>query len=184
MELQLPYQPSINHYWRRVGPRTLISRTGRAFRAEVIAILQRRGLPKLLGPLGVEIDLHPPDRRRRDVDNAMKSLLDALQHGGVYGDDSQIDDLHIRRRECVPGGCVRVRLKRHVDEQSPNDPAKPRTCLKCGRWFHSTGPAHRICSPCRAKNDRMGLSERDLRPQRGAKRHNGELLSSELEGYR
>lgn len=183
MELQLPYPPSINHYWRRVGPRMLISRNGRAFRAEVIAILQRQGLPKLMGPLEVEIDLHPPDRRRRDVDNVMKSLLDALEHGGVYEDDSQIDDLHIRRRECKSGGCVRVRLKRREDEQASND-QKPRTCLKCGRWFGSTGPAHRICSPCRAKNDRLGLSERDLRPQRGAKRHNGELLSPEFERYR
>ena len=30
MVLTLPYPPSINHYWRRVGPRTLISREGRA----------------------------------------------------------------------------------------------------------------------------------------------------------
>ena len=26
MVLTLPWPPSINHYWRRVGPRTLISR--------------------------------------------------------------------------------------------------------------------------------------------------------------
>ncbi len=32
IELELPYPPSVNHYWRRVGARTLISRGGRAFR--------------------------------------------------------------------------------------------------------------------------------------------------------
>jgi hypothetical protein len=29
-------------------------------------------------------DLAPPDRRRRDIDNVQKPLLDALQHGGAY----------------------------------------------------------------------------------------------------
>ena len=28
LELRLPYPPSVNHYWRRVGHRTLISRSG------------------------------------------------------------------------------------------------------------------------------------------------------------
>jgi len=38
LEVELPYPPSINHYWRRVGPKTLISREGRRFRASVVAI--------------------------------------------------------------------------------------------------------------------------------------------------
>lgn len=177
MELELPFPPSINHYWRRVGPRTLISRTGRAFRSEVLSILARRRPTTMLGPLNVEIDLHPPDRRRRDVDNVMKSLLDALQQGGVYRDDSQIDDLHIRRRECVPGGCVRVRLKPQESEPT-SDEAKLRTCLKCGRTFNSAGPGNRICSPCRTKNERLCVSEQELQAQRGAKRRNGDVISA------
>lgn len=112
LEVELPYPPSINHYWRRVGPRTLISRTGRSFRAEVVAILARRRVISLVGPLDVRIDLHPPDFRRRDVDNAMKSLLDALQHGGAYGDDSQIVHLEISRREPVEGGKTVVRIRK------------------------------------------------------------------------
>jgi len=39
IDVDLPYPPSINHYWRRVGPRTLISREGRRFREHVMAIL-------------------------------------------------------------------------------------------------------------------------------------------------
>ena len=38
----------------------------------------------LSGNLSVAIDMCPPDRRRRDVDNIQKSLLDALMHGGAY----------------------------------------------------------------------------------------------------
>ena len=111
-EVELPYPPSINHYWRRVGRHTLISRTGRAFRAEVVAILAQLRVRALDGPLEIEINLHPPDRLRRDVDNALKSLLDALQHGGAYADDSQIVRLEVTKREPVQGGLTFVRIRK------------------------------------------------------------------------
>ena len=113
IELDLPYPPSINHYWRRVGARTLISRGGRAFRQSVCAILAARGIEPMDGPLEVLIDVYPPDRRRRDIDNLQKALLDALAHGGAYHDDSQIARLTVQRREVVSGGKVRVRLDVH-----------------------------------------------------------------------
>jgi len=110
----LPYPPSINHYWRRVGPRTLISRQGRKFRQDVEVAVRRtgglRGRLPLLGQLAVEVLLHPPDRRRRDLDNTLKATLDAMQHAGVYQDDSQIADLAIRRCEPCDGGCAIVRV--------------------------------------------------------------------------
>ncbi len=108
--LELPYPPSVNHYWRRVGARTLISRAGRKFRARVVAHLAMRRLQPMTGALAVHVTVHPPDRRRRDLDNAMKALLDALAHGGAYEDDSQIDRLEIVRGEVVPGGTVIVRI--------------------------------------------------------------------------
>jgi crossover junction endodeoxyribonuclease RusA len=83
IELELPYPPSVNHYYRRVGPRTLISREGRRFREKVTALLAKAGVGPFNGPLRVEIEIYPPDRRRRDLDNTQKSLLDALEHGGL-----------------------------------------------------------------------------------------------------
>lgn len=88
LEVELPYPPSINHYWRRVGPKTLISREGRRFRARVVAILAAMRVRPLAGDLAVEVEVYPPDRRRRDIDNVQKALLDALAHGGAYADDS------------------------------------------------------------------------------------------------
>ncbi|MFN6411429.1 MAG: RusA family crossover junction endodeoxyribonuclease, partial [Planctomycetota bacterium] len=90
IEFELPYPPSVNHYWRRVGARTLISRGGRLFRQQVVSILAARGVRPLDGDLEVVVELYPPDRRRRDIDNSLKSLLDALGHGSAYHDDSQI----------------------------------------------------------------------------------------------
>ncbi len=110
LRLDLPYPPSVNHYYRRVGNRTLISREGRVYRKRVCLALKDRVSQAITGPLRVRIDVHPPDRRRRDLDNAMKALLDALQHGGAYEDDSQIDHLDIRRGAVVSNGTVTVTL--------------------------------------------------------------------------
>lgn len=112
IELELPYPPSVNHYYRRVGPRTLISREGRRFRERVCAVLAAARLPRFEGPIRVEIEVYPPDERRRDIDNLQKSLLDALEHGGLYRDDSQIVKLEIERRDCVPAGRTLVRIRK------------------------------------------------------------------------
>jgi len=110
-ELELPYPPSVNHYYRRVGRRTLISREGRKFRRTVCSLLAAAGITPLAGPLRVEIEVYPPDRRRRDIDNVQKALLDALQHGGAFHDDGQIVQLKIEKRRSVPGGRTVVRIE-------------------------------------------------------------------------
>jgi Holliday junction resolvase RusA-like endonuclease len=184
LDLELPYPPSLNHYWRRVGARTLLSRGGRAFREAVGSILAARGVQPLDGPLAIAIDVYPPDCRRRDLDNLQKALLDALQHGGAYHDDSQIDELVIRRRDVLPEGMVRVILNPHLPapERAPCDPrgqARPRACLKCQTLFDSTHAGHRICPRCARINARLGVTERELRAQRGHRRHNGELMDDE-----
>jgi hypothetical protein len=64
----------------------------------------------LEGDLVLEIDLHPPDRRKRDADNALKSLFDSLEHGRAYRDDAQIVEFSVRKRDPAPGGKVLVRI--------------------------------------------------------------------------
>jgi len=113
MTLTLPYPPSVNHYWRRVGPRTLISREGRTFRKNVCALLAHGSgngprKPPSGGRIALAMDAFPPDRRRRDLDNIQKPVLDALEHAGIYEDDSQIDLLLTRRREVTSGGRLEV----------------------------------------------------------------------------
>ena len=110
LRLTLPWPPSVNHYWRRVGNRTLISKEGRLFRKRVLATLSAQHIEPMTGPLAVRVVAHPPDRRRRDLDNIAKSLLDALEHGGVYEDDNQIDRLSIERASVVKGGAAMVEI--------------------------------------------------------------------------
>jgi crossover junction endodeoxyribonuclease RusA len=114
--MALPYPPTVNHYWRRVGSRTLISAEGRRYRERVIDAANLRNITPCSGSLDVSVAVYPPDRRRRDLDNILKALLDALQHAGVYEDDSQIDELHVTRHEIVRGGRVDVIVSEPEDE--------------------------------------------------------------------
>jgi len=111
IEVHLPYPPSVNNYWRHVGPRVLISRGGRAFRKVVRSTLAGLRVQPMTGRLRVRIEPHPPDRRRRDVDNALKNLLDALEHGGAYLDDGQIVRLDVEKRQPIAGGKCIVRIE-------------------------------------------------------------------------
>jgi crossover junction endodeoxyribonuclease RusA len=122
MIFALPYPPSINHYWRHVGPRTLISREGRTFRTNVCALLGGGGprKPPVGGRIALAMDAFPPDGRRRDLDNLLKPSLDALQHAGVYEDDSQVDLLVARRREMDrPYGHIEVTVGELPLERCP-----------------------------------------------------------------
>jgi len=128
--ITLPYPPSVNHYWRHFRGRTVISREGRTFRTNVCALLAGgRGngprKPPTGGRIALAMDAFPPDRRRRDLDNIQKPVLDALQHAGVYEDDSQIDLLVTRRRELA----VPPRLEIDLAEMPLS------RCLLCGAGF-------------------------------------------------
>ncbi len=121
--LTLPYPPSVNQTWRHVGNKVLLSKHGRAYRIAVgRAVLHQRGNKHLSGPLKVQIDMHPPDNRKRDADNALKSACDALQHAGVFDDDYQIFDLRIVRKDKIPGGLLYVTIA-EVSENTLKIPA-------------------------------------------------------------
>ena len=107
----LPYPPSVNRYWRMWRGRMLLSQQARAYRQQVGVILADAGIVPASGPLAVHVKLYPPDRRRRDADNAIKAINDSLEHGGAFHDDSQIVWLLIEKLEVVPGGKAVVRIE-------------------------------------------------------------------------
>lgn len=116
LNFTMPWPPSVNAYWRHPnkGPlagRTLISEQGRTYRLWVqqTALVEKWGSVPPGARLSVQIDAFMPDRRKRDLDNVLKAALDALTHANVWGDDSQIDHLSIRRVPML-GGVLKVKV--------------------------------------------------------------------------
>jgi crossover junction endodeoxyribonuclease RusA len=95
-----------------IGPR------GRAYRKDATAAIHEQRVPieGIGGSLKVELLAHPPDRRRRDLDNLQKALLDAVVAAGVIEDDSNIDDLRVIRGPVFPGGKVDVVIRPYTSE--------------------------------------------------------------------
>lgn len=122
IELQLPFPPSVNTMWRtpRSGPlagRTLLSEDGRRYRRAVAEAVQLARAARQLGQrLAVTIEARMPDRRKRDLDNLPKAVLDGLTHAGVWLDDGQIDDLRVWRSQRM-GGVVLVTIRVLEDAQ-------------------------------------------------------------------
>ena len=121
IELELPYPPTVNTYWRAWRGRMVISGEGRAYRERVVSILRELRVRPIDGALMVTIVVHPPDRRRRDIDNLLKAICDSLQHGGAFGDDNQIAHLTIRRADVVRGGKSLVRIMRATNMSNVGD---------------------------------------------------------------
>lgn len=105
LEIDLPWPPSVNTYWRMFQNRMLISKRGREYRKAVDNAI---GSERIEGRLSVRIEAYPPDRRRRDLDNLLKGILDSLEAAKVFDDDEQIDDLRIMRMPVEPKGRVVV----------------------------------------------------------------------------
>lgn len=96
--IELNWPPSINTYWRRNGNRYFISSKGIQYRNHVTEVCQiYSGFYNESERLAASIMAYPPDKRRRDLDNIFKGLMDSLQYAGVYVDDCQLDEIFIRR---------------------------------------------------------------------------------------
>ena len=119
----LPMPPSVNHYWSKSVGRAKgksyvhvrLSDRATKFRNDVVAqvadIEQRHGSIRTHnGRIKAVVTLHGATKRSFDVDNYGKGLFDALTYCNVYKDDSQIDEITVRRGEVIKGGRVDVEL--------------------------------------------------------------------------
>lgn len=93
----LPFPPSINTIYPIVRGRKILSKNGRLYKKEVENILSNVEYTTLTGNLSMFIALTVPDRRRRDIDNYNKAVLDCLTEQRVYEDDSQIVYLTVEK---------------------------------------------------------------------------------------
>ena len=94
MFLILPYPPSVNHYYVRTKWGGLcISAKGQSYRKETAVLCRGLKSSSIDKPIHMEVSIIPPDKRKRDIDNICKALLDSLQYAAVFNDDNQIQKL-------------------------------------------------------------------------------------------
>ena len=84
-EATLPWPPTVNSYWRHrvIGKlaTVYVSADGQAYRKAVNLCLMEHGIKTyaIEGDLRVEIEVFPPDKRKRDIDNLNKSIFGLLR---------------------------------------------------------------------------------------------------------
>lgn len=93
----LPTPPSVNAMFRNVAGVGRVKTTAykqwtRTAGWQVVA----QKAPEFAGPVAVLIEADLP--RNRDIDNAIKAVLDLLVSVNVLSDDRLVDDLRIARR--------------------------------------------------------------------------------------
>lgn len=92
----LPWPVSVNALYRVRGKKVYISSKGKAFKKACGIILAEEKCHFEEDRVWLDIEVYPPDRRKRDISNLIKIVEDALPW---FKDDSQVDKIEIRRCE-------------------------------------------------------------------------------------
>lgn len=109
LKFELPWPPSINHYYLQSSSGVILGEKGKRYRKKVSLLLHSyKGSFGDEKRLKVTIHAFPPDKRRRDIDNICKATLDALEHAQVFKNDNQVDVLTVIRREVIKEGCLQI----------------------------------------------------------------------------
>ena len=112
-QITIPFPPSVNTYWGFKGSRRYLTARAKTFKDMVNNIFIHSGFEPLGDArLKITIKLYPPDRRIRDIDNVVKSTLDALCQCGIFTDDGQIDVLHVSREKVIKWGAAVVSIEK------------------------------------------------------------------------
>ncbi len=100
IKIEIPLAPpSVNTYWRKWNNIMVMSKKGREFKESAKDILSKIFDSKepLDSRLELNITFNFKDRRKRDIDNYCKGVLDSMS-GIVFVDDEQIDKLNLTKK--------------------------------------------------------------------------------------
>ena len=88
---------SVNASYRSFGNRVYKSKELKDFQKQVEVFFENnQGFEKLQGNLSIDITFEIKGFRKRDLDNMLKSLLDALE-GHLFVNDNQIFEIKCRK---------------------------------------------------------------------------------------
>jgi crossover junction endodeoxyribonuclease RusA len=129
--LTLPFPPSVNNLTIVCHGRKILSKRGREYKKlasyEIGKQLSDYRLKNNLkyseiiieGHFGYRVDFIPPDKRRRDLDNLLKALLDALVENHVVADDSLCVEGHYYMTPTPKKGgeCAMLKIWNVIEQQ-------------------------------------------------------------------
>lgn len=111
IEITLPYPPSGNHMWKHAKGRHYLTDKALNYYQNVhVLVRQQSKVVNIDFDMDVTCVLFPPDRRRRDLDNAWKVIADSLTKAGVWQDDKLIRRLTLEWAEVHTGGMARISI--------------------------------------------------------------------------
>ena len=84
----LSWPPSTNAIWRSYNGRNILSKEARAWREAAYIELVEQAATPVHGPVEVWIELCSPTRRKFDLDNRVKAVLDLISRAGIIDDDN------------------------------------------------------------------------------------------------
>jgi crossover junction endodeoxyribonuclease RusA len=61
--------------------------------------------------VAIAVIAHPPDARKRDLDNLLKATLDALTAARVWQDDNQVKRIELRWGSKIKGGQLEIGIE-------------------------------------------------------------------------
>ena len=110
LKLELPWPPSVNSLYRAVvrGRIAVMVKTKKQRQYVESVGNQLIGCGPIDGRLDVTIELHAPTKRKYDLDNHVKAILDSLEAAGLYENDEAIDRLTTIRRAVRPRAGVAI----------------------------------------------------------------------------
>ena len=114
IQLTLPLPPSANQIWRKHR----LSEQAKSYYLVVkslIATKRAKGsLPQeaITGDVKAEVTVLLGKRNKRDLDNNIKGLFDALTKAGVWLDDSQVKEMSCKFGETLQKGMIHIKIMR------------------------------------------------------------------------
>lgn len=102
--VDLPVPPSVN---RRLGPRRFKSKALREWERDAAILVRAACRGMFRDPVEVSIRVNT----RQDVDNFLKSTLDALHNGAAIYDDRLVHRLVVERDKGIECGWQRIAVR-------------------------------------------------------------------------
>jgi crossover junction endodeoxyribonuclease RusA len=118
VNLNLPFPPSGNHMYKhtRQGHHYLKPLAREYYNLVATKVRLQCGVLKLATPLEVSCTLFPPDKRRRDLDNAWKVIGDSLTKSSFWLDDKWIRKLTLQWGDVQTPATVSLFVGNYVEK--------------------------------------------------------------------